>query len=138
MASRACLPRGGRNRAMSVGQNAVAMDRRPAMRLPALLAFLAALAVGPALACAVPTSIEIRNEARQPVRQLMIEDDSPAPRIGPRANRLPPAGLAPGAAVTLTMPSCMGLYVVTAVFADGTEQRHPGIDAGRIRGLALR
>jgi hypothetical protein len=40
--------------------------------------------------------------------------------------------------VTLTMPSCMGLYVVTAVFADGTEQRHPGIDAGRIRGLALR
>jgi len=115
------------------------MDRKPAMRaLPALLAALAVLGAAPALACAVPTSIEIRNEAPQAVRQLTIEDDSPVRWSGPRANRLPPAGLAPGAAVTLTMPSCMGLYVVTAIFADGTEQRHPGVDAGRIRGLALR
>jgi hypothetical protein len=138
MADQTCLPREGRKRAMPLVQDAATMDLRPAMRLPALLAALAGLAAGPAFACAVPTSIEIRNEARQPVRQLMIEDDSPGPRIGPRANRLPPAGLAPGAAITLTMPSCMGLYVVTAVFADGTEQRHPGIDARRIRGLALR
>lgn len=108
------------------------------MRLPALLGALAGLAAGPALACAVPARIEIRNDTAQAVRQLTIEDDSPTPWAGPRPNRLPPAGLAPGAAVTLSMPSCMGLYVVTAVFADGSEQRHPGIDAGRIRGRALR
>jgi hypothetical protein len=40
--------------------------------------------------------------------------------------------------VTLTMPSCMGLYVLTATFADGTQQRHPGLDARRIHALALR
>ena len=106
--------------------------------LSGLVAALIGLGVGPALACAVPTSIEIRNETRQPVRQLTIDDDSPAPGTASRVNRLPPAGLAPGGAATLTMPSCIGLYVLTAVFADGTEQRHPGLDARRVRGLSLR
>jgi hypothetical protein len=107
------------------------------MRLPALAALMA-FGAGPALACAVPTSIEIRNETRQAVQRLWISDDSLTAWTEPRGNRLPPAGLAPGASVTLTMPSCMGLYVLTATFADGTEQRHPGLDARRVRALALR
>jgi hypothetical protein len=108
------------------------------MRRLSALAALMACGAGPALACAVPTSIEIRNETRQPVHRLWISDDTQAAWTDSRANRLPPAGLAPGASVTLTMPSCMGLYVVTATFADGTQQCHPGLDAGRIRALALR
>jgi hypothetical protein len=108
------------------------------MRRLSALAALMAFGAGPALACAVPTSIEIRNETRQTVHRLWISDDTQAAGINSRANRLPAAGLAPGASVTLTMPSCIGLYVLTATFADGTEQRHRGVDARRIRGLSLR
>lgn len=107
-------------------------------RRPALLALLICLGAAPALACAVPTSIAFRNETPQQVRQVMITDDTRSPVPGPRINRLSPAGMAPGAVLTLTMPSCIGLYVLTAVLADGTERRYPGLDAQRIRELALR
>jgi hypothetical protein len=104
----------------------------------ACLALLLGLVAAPALGCAVPTRFVLRNETGLRVRQVMIADDGRSPLPGQRDNILPPAGIAPGAAVTLTMPSCIGVYVLTAVLSDGTERRRPGLDARRLRELALR
>ncbi|MBR0650967.1 hypothetical protein GXW78_14940 [Roseomonas terrae] len=101
-----------------------------------LVALVAGLLAAPAplLACALPTRIELRNETAQQVVALYVDSAQEAPST---FNRLP-NGLAPGAAETITLPSCIGLYALRATFADGTAQRHDGIDARRIRGLALR
>lgn len=105
-----------------------------------LVAVLMAVAAAPgmALACAVPSRIELQNATAQDVRALLIDDEE-GPRQPPSTfNRLRLPPLAPGAAVTITFPSCIGTYVFRAVFADGSEQRHAGIVAGRIRVLTLR
>jgi hypothetical protein len=91
------------------------------------------LAATSAMACAVPTYFDLRNDTGQQVREVWITDDDAWSRSQPRGNIL-----APGAAVRLHMPSCLGLYVLTAVLADGTERRHPGLDARRMIGLVLR
>ncbi len=107
-------------------------------RLSALSGILLGLAALPAFACAVPTRIEVRNETPQQLRLLSISDDTQAPFTDSRVNILPPDGLAPGQAITLNMPSCMGLYVMSATLADGTVRRYPGLDARRIIGLSVR
>lgn len=100
--------------------------------LAAIVALLLA-APAPLLACALPTRIELRNETAQQVVALYIDSEREAPSA---FNRLP-NGLAPGAAATITLPSCIGIYGLRATFVDGTVQRHDGIDARRIRGVAL-
>jgi hypothetical protein len=106
-------------------------------RLPVLIGLLLGLGASHAVACAVPTRIDVSNAIGQQVQRLSIADDTTAPFTDSRVNILPPAGLPPGARITLNMPSCMGLYVATAVLADGTVRRYPGLDAGRIRALEL-
>ena len=107
-------------------------------RLIAAAVTMALTAPGPASACAVPTQMALHNETSRLLRAFYIDDTDDRPRRQSTANRLPPAGLAPGATTTITFPSCMGIYVLRAVFADGSEQTHPDIDARRIRALSLR
>lgn len=102
------------------------------------LALASWVASGPALACAVPTRIELRNETRRVLRQVFLTEQLPTVQGDSRFNVLEQGELPPGAAATITFPSCMGTYRLTAVFADGTVERRDGLDAGRIRGLALR
>ncbi len=108
------------------------------MRRLLLTAAVMAATPGLALACAVATRIEVRNETGQAIRAVFIDTASGPPADARRFNRLPPAGLPAGAATDLVMPSCIGTYDITAVLADGTEQRHPALDARRIRILTLR
>lgn len=105
----------------------------PRRCLAAVVAVLLA-APTPLLACALPTRIELRNETAQQVVALYIDSAQEAPGT----LNLLPNRLAPGGAETITLPSCIGIYTLRAAFADGTAQRHDGIDARRIRGLALR
>jgi hypothetical protein len=107
-------------------------------RLPAILAALWPLVAGPTFACAVATEFDLSNETGQRIRTLSITDDTRLPSTEPRVNILPPEGIAPGASLRLRMPSCMGLYVMTATLADGTVRQFPGLDARRMRALAVR
>jgi hypothetical protein len=106
-------------------------------RLLACLVVLLAAAPGLALGCAVPTRMELRNETAQRVRAVHIQANDERLLQPNRVNYLEGA-LEAGGVATITFPSCMGTYVLRVVFADGTEQTHPGIDAGRIRALSLR
>lgn len=53
-------------------------------------------------------------------------------------NQLAAAGLPPGEAVTITLPSCIGIYEVSAMFADGRVVAHPDLNATTIRELVVR
>jgi len=86
----------------------------------------------PALACAVPTSLRVENQSGQVARRIFVS----APHVG--SNQAPEGGLAPGATATITLPSCMGIYAVTAILTDRTERRHDRLDATNIRGITLR
>lgn len=103
------------------------------------IALLALLVVAPdALACAQATRFELRNETAQAVRAVYIDTMQPRGEPPSTLNRLPPARLAPGAVTSMTFPPCIGTYTLRAVLADGTERRHPDLDARRVRGVALR
>jgi hypothetical protein len=105
------------------------------LRCPLLL-FAASLGLGgaalPALACAVTTHIRIENRSTQPVRETYVS----APDQG--RNQLPRPGLAPGQSASIMLPSCIGVYDVTTVFADGRRMEHRGLDARTISELILR
>lgn len=103
-----------------------------------ILAGLIAAAAGPAVACAVPTQLELLNATGQPVQRLAIVEERGGFGAPPSANILAPTGLAPGGRLTVAMPSCIGVYAVTATLADGTQRHYPGLDAQRIRALELR
>jgi len=99
-------------------------------RLPLTAALLVAFAA-PALACAVPTRVEVENRSGRLVRAVFVES-------GGVHNQLPSEGLRPGATAAITLPSCMGTYTIVAEFPDGTRVRHTGLDAGTIRGITIR
>jgi hypothetical protein len=109
----------------------------PVRRLALVLAFLLA-APAPVPACAVATQMTLHNATSQVLTAFYIDDTEDVPPRPSTANRLPREGLAPGATATITFPSCMGIYVLRGVFADGTERRHERIDARRIRSMTLR
>lgn len=107
-------------------------------RLIAAAVALALAIPGWAMACAVPTRITLRNDTSQVLRAFYIDAAENRAEGPSTLNRLPPAGLAPGATVTVTFPSCIGVYTLRGIFADGSEQRHDQVDARRIRSLTLR
>ena len=84
------------------------------------------------------TRLDLRNTTGQHVQSLAIQEETGGVLPEPRWTLLPAAGLAPGAGFTVSMPSCMGIYVAVATLADGTVRRYPGLDARRIRALELR
>lgn len=84
-----------------------------------------------ALACAVPTRVEVENRSGRPLRAVFVES-------GAVNNQLPRDGLRPGGTATITLPSCLGTYTVVAEYADGTRVRQTGLDAGTIRTLMIR
>lgn len=83
-------------------------------------------------ACAVPTVVRVANEGAVPIRSVYVS----GPSAGP--NQLPAAGLAPGEAAAIVLPSCIGRYDISVVFADGRTTVHPALNAATIRGLPLR
>lgn len=87
---------------------------------------------GAARACAVPTRLRVENRSTRRLRQVFVA----SPGQGP--NQLPREGLAPGGTATITLPSCIGLYTVSAIFMDGQRVDHPAIDARTARGLVVR
>ena len=107
-------------------------------RLGVLLGLLLGLGAGPAMACAVATQLDLRNATGQTVQRLAIQEEVRGALPEPSWTLLPATGLAPGASFTVSMPSCLGMYVATATLADGTVRRYPGLDARRIRALELR
>ncbi len=107
-------------------------------RLAVLVSLACGLGAAPAMACAVATDLEVRNATQQQVRRIMIDEQIQPDTPASTRNILRPPGLAPGSAVTLGMPSCMGIYVLTAILEDGTERRYRDLDARRVRALELR
>ncbi|MBR0645990.1 hypothetical protein [Plastoroseomonas hellenica] len=83
-------------------------------------------------ACAVATTIRVENGASEAVRTLQVLSPSPG------SNQAPQGGVAPGQAVPITLPSCIGVYGLRATFASGRAVDHPNLDARTIRGLVLR
>ena len=83
-------------------------------------------------ACAVATSVQVENHSATTVRSVSVSDPSGG------INQLPAAGLAPGKTARITLPSCLGVYEVKVIFADGRVTVHPALDAQTIRQLMLR
>lgn len=96
------------------------------------LVILAAFGITEARACAVATSVQVENRTARVAREAFVSE--PARGL----NQLPATGLAPGQAARVTLPSCLGVYAITIVFADGVRVEHPGLNAATIRGLELR
>lgn len=102
------------------------------MTRAAALALLAALlTAAEAGACAVSGSVRVENRTTLRVREAFVS----APDQG--ANQLPPGGLAPGQAATITLPSCLGTYRISVVYGDGSRSEHPGLDGTRVIGIVL-
>lgn len=83
-------------------------------------------------ACAVATSVQVENQGARAIRSIAVSDPSGG------INQLPAAGLAPGKTARITLPSCIGVYEVKVVFADGRVVAYPGLDAQTIRQLSPR
>ncbi len=103
-----------------------------------LFGLLAGLGAAPAMACAVATQLDLRNATGQTLQHLAIQEETRGALPEPSWTLLPAPGLAPGASLTVSMPSCLGIYVATVTLADGSVRRYPGLDASRIRALELR
>ena len=104
-------------------------------RLPTLLVLSLACAVlwaRQGLACAVATSVLVENLGAKAIRSVSVSDPSGG------LNQLPAAGLAPGRTARITLPSCLGVYEVKVLFADGRVGVYPGLDAQSIRHLTVR
>ena len=87
---------------------------------------------GQGLGCAVATSVRVENQGATAIRSVSVSDPSGG------INQLPAAGLAPGQAARITLPSCLGVYEVKVVFADGRVTLYPALDAQTIRQLTVR
>lgn len=83
-------------------------------------------------ACAVATTLRVENRSGVLVRSLYVSK----PSVG--RNQLTKAGLPPGEAAKVTLPSCLGTYEISAEFADGRVVAYPDLDGRSIRGLVLR
>ena len=83
-------------------------------------------------ACAVPTTIRVENSSSEAVRALHVLSPFPG------SNEASADGIAPGQAVWITLPSCIGIYGLRATFASGRAVDHNNLDARTIRSLILR
>jgi hypothetical protein len=106
--------------------------------LPIAMAALATCWVTPALACAVPGQLALTNGTGQILREAILAEQEAAPASSAGRNALPPEGLAPGATQTIVLPDCMGRYVLTVLFADGTRRELRSIHGIRTRAIELR
>jgi hypothetical protein len=84
-----------------------------------------------ALACAVATTVLVENHAAVPMMALWVS----APDTGP--NQLD-FRLEPGQSVRINLPSCLGIYELSATFSDGRTVTHGELDAQNIRGVQMR
>ena len=84
------------------------------------------------LACAVATTVLVENQGSTAIRSVSVSDPSGG------TNQLPAAGLAPGKTARITLPSCLGVYEVKVLFADGRVMLYPGLNAQNIRQLSVR
>ena len=114
---------------------------------PCLLGLVSVAWAGDAASCAVATSVRVENQGTSPVRSLSIS--SPESGVGSRprtglppgetvTNSLPKRGLPPGETIVIQLPSCIGLYDIQVVFADGRKVLYPAQDAQALRGLSVR
>lgn len=84
-----------------------------------------------ASACAVATTLSVENHAAVSMTALWVS----APDTGP--NQLD-SRLEPGQSVRINLPSCIGIYELSATFSDGRTITHGEIDAQNILGIQLR
>ena len=123
------------------------MPSRRSLSGPCLLGLFTVAWAGNAASCAVATSVRVENRATSSVRSLSISSPDlgvgPLPRSGlppgeTVTNSLPRNGLAPGETIVIQLPSCIGIYDIQAVFADGRKILYPSQDAQTLRALLLR
>ena len=90
------------------------------------------------LACAVPPRVELRNDMNQAVRAVFLDTVSRCGVHRSEVNALSTGALPPGRTVSVTLPSCIGVYQLRTVGADGRERGQGDITAGEFRVVALR
>ena len=96
----------------------------------------------PGQACAVPTNVRVENGGALTLRTLQLSEMTSRHQLSEATstapNQLPMAGLAPGAVMTIILPSCVGVYAISATFSDGRVVNYPNVNATTIKGFLIK